>query len=63
MNGYLCFYGQDTCEVRAKTTLDAQKLALDIFAMTNPRKRIKGFEVSVILAEKGDQPVIHTPSN
>lgn len=60
MNGYKCFYGNDTCEVWAKTSLDAQKLAMDIFTLSQPRKRIKPFEVSVMLAEKGSTPVVHT---
>lgn len=61
MNKYICYYGMSTCEVSANTTLGARDVAIAIFAKTsNPRKRIKPFEVSVMLAEKGDAPVIHT---
>ena len=63
MNGYKCFYGNDTCEVWAKTSLDAQKLALDIFTLSQPRKRIKAFEVSAILTVRGEKPVTHTAAN
>jgi hypothetical protein len=60
MNGYIAYYGNSRCEVRANTTLGARDVAIAIFTKENPRKRIKPFEVSVMLAEKGDAPVIHT---
>ena len=60
MNGYICYYGDSTCEVRANTTIGAQDVAIAIFQKKYPRKRIKSFEITVMLAEKGSTPVTHT---
>lgn len=62
MNGYIAYYGNDRTEVRANTTIAARDKAIAIFQKGNPRKRIKPFEVSVILAQKGGEDVTHTAS-
>ncbi|GAC1533607.1 MAG: hypothetical protein NVS3B1_27990 [Marmoricola sp.] len=52
-NGYIAFYKGQRTEVYAATTLEAQTAAAKIF------KARKQYEVSVYLAEKNGQPVIH----
>lgn len=59
MNGYIAFYGNDRAEVRSNTTIEARDRAIAIFQKRNPRQRIKPFEVSVLLAEKGSEQVTH----
>jgi hypothetical protein len=54
MNGYIAFYKGRRHEVYALTAYDAQKQAAQYFKAT------KAYEVSVMLAEKGGQPVVHT---
>lgn len=60
MNGYKAYYGNATADVWADTSIAAQTRAIAIFQKDNPRRRIKPFEVSVILAQKGGQPVANT---
>jgi hypothetical protein len=62
MNGYIAYYGNDRVEVFADTTIAARDKAIAVFQRQNPRRRIKPFEVSVILAQKGGEQVIHTPT-
>lgn len=59
MNGYICYYGDHTCEVHADTLINARDKAIGIFQKANPRRRIKSFEVSVMLVSKGDEIYIH----
>ena len=59
MNGYIAYYGKDRAEVPADTTIAARDRAFAIFQTQNPRRRIKPFEVSVMLAEKNGTPVTH----
>jgi hypothetical protein len=60
MNGYIAHYGNQTAEVYADTSLAARDKAIALFQKSNPRRRIKPFEVSVLLAQKDGEPVIHT---
>ena len=60
MNGYICYYENSTCEVRANTTVGAQDVAIAVFLKMHPRKRIKTHQITVVLAEKGSTPTIHT---
>ena len=54
-NGYVAFYKNRRTEVRADTSREAQLLAAHYFRVK------KTHDVTVVLAEKEDQPVIHTP--
>lgn len=60
-NGYICFGPNGKrCEVRADTTLNAQKKAAEIFKI----KPGKEWRVSVTLAEREDgSPVIHSTAS
>ena len=54
-NGYIAFYRNKQIEVRADTSLEAQRLAAHYWRVKRP------FDVTVVLAEIGSEPVIHTP--
>ena len=54
MNGYICLYRNKQCEVYANTTYEAQTKAAAIF------KAKKQYEVSVYLAEKNGEQVVHS---
>ena len=55
-NGYIAFYRGKQVEVRADTSLEAQRLAAHYWRV----KRTS--DVTVMLAEIGSEPVIHTPN-
>lgn len=55
MNGYICFYQGKRVEVHAETSAQAQQKAAILF------KAKKAYNVTVVLAEKNDKPVVHTP--
>ena len=57
MNGYVAFYRGKRMEVEAKTSYEAQQTAAKAF------KAKKSYEVSVVLAETGGQPVVHAPQD
>ena len=57
LNGYVCFYKQKKTEVYAKTSYEAQQKAAAFF------KARKQYEVTVVLAEKGGAPVIHSTAS
>ena len=54
MNGYIAFYRNKKCEVYADTSYEAQQKAAALLKVR------KTYEVTVVLAEKNDQPVIHS---
>lgn len=58
MNGYVCFYNQKRIEVRAETSYAAQQEAARVLRV--PAK--KQYQISVWLAEKDGQPVVHSPT-
>lgn len=55
-NGYIAFCRGKQVEVRADTSLEAQRLAAHYWRV----KRTS--DVTVMLAEIGSEPVIHTPN-
>lgn len=58
MNGYVCFWRGQRCEVEAETTFQAQQKAQAIFG----KRCKKRYEISVVLAEKNGEQVTHNPS-
>lgn len=56
MNGYIAFYKGKRLEVYAETSYQAQVKAAKEF------KAKKSYDVTVMLAEKDGQPVIHDPA-
>jgi len=55
MNGYIAFYKNRKIEVYAETSYEAQQKAAEIF------KAKKSYQVTVVLAEKDGQQVVHKP--
>lgn len=53
--GYIAFYNGKQVEVRADTSLEAQKLAAAYFRCKQP------YKVTVVLAEINSKPVEHKP--
>ena len=54
-NKYMAFYKNKKTDVCADTSLEAQTLAANYF------RTKKRHEVTVVLIEKNNQPIIHTP--
>jgi len=48
------------CEVYAHTSLEAREKAIHTFQQTS-RKKVKPYDVSVTLAQKDGEQVVHTP--
>ena len=61
MNGYICLWKGKRCEVEAETSYAAQQKAVETFRRTS-RKKVKGYDVSVTLAEKNGEQVTHAPT-
>jgi hypothetical protein len=60
MNGYVCFWNRQRCEVYAESTLKAQEKATAEF-QKGTRKKVKSYEVTAMLAEKDGKEVTHLP--
>lgn len=60
MNGYVCFWENKKVEIEANSSLEAQQKATIEFQKST-RKKVKGYQVTVVLAEKNNQPVTHIP--
>ena len=58
MNGYVALWQGKRVEVYADTAYDAQKLAV-VELQRNTRKKVKGYDVTVVLAEKNGAEVVH----
>ena len=59
MNGYVCFWGSQRFEVYADSSYDAQCKAVSM-AQAKTRKKVKSYDVTVMLAEKHGSPVTHS---
>ena len=57
MNGYVCFYDGKRIEVEADTLYEAKQKAVQKLRV----RPNKAHMVSVVLAEKDGNPVVHTP--
>lgn len=55
INGYVAFYNGKRAEVHAPTTYAAQQAAARIFGVKEKNR----YKVSVMLAEKGGEEVVH----
>lgn len=56
MNGYVCFYNDKRIEVYANTTYEAQMLAAKQLKVKDKNQ----YKITVVLAEKNGEEVIHT---
>lgn len=57
MNGYIAFWRGKQTEVHADTSYAAQQKAAQVF------KAKKAYEVTVVLAEKDGEQVVHSTSS
>ena len=55
MNGYIAFYKGKQVEVHADTSYEAQQKA------AKQLKAKKSYDVTVVLAERNSEQVVHTP--
>lgn len=55
MNGYVAFYNQRRTEVYADSLYEAKELAIAAFKPPKSKRHM----VTVVLAEKDGQPVVH----
>lgn len=62
MNTYNAYWNGQQAEVKAETTASAQELALPLF-QANTRKRVKRYDITVILAAKGGRTIHHRPQD
>lgn len=60
MNTYNAYWKNQQVEVKAETTISAQELALPLF-QANTRKRVKRYDITVVLAAKGGRTIRHQP--
>lgn len=58
MNGYVAFWNGQRCEVYADSSYVAQAEAVVVF-QNNTRKKVKSYDVTVVLAEKNNEQVVH----
>lgn len=63
MNGYVCYYNGQRVEIHADTTLAAQVKATAHFQAQFRRRKVKQWEVSVMLAELNGEQYVHTAVN
>ena len=59
MNGYICFYRGERHEVYADTPLQAQEAVREVVQKKYPRRKVKGWDISVTLAELNGEQVTH----
>ncbi len=58
--GFVAFWNRERVEVFADNLMDARDLAQEYF-QRNTRKRVKGYDINVVLAEKDGKQVTHMP--
>ena len=58
MNGYVALWSGKRVEVQADTSYAAQCLAVAEFAK-GTRRKVNGYDVTVVLAERGGVAVVH----
>lgn len=59
MNGYITFYRGKRWEVESDTSYHAQQAAEQHF-QKGERRRVKGYDITVILAEKSGEVITHS---
>ena len=60
MNGYICFWKGLQVEVHADTSFKAQQAAVPMLQAKAGRRKVKGCDINVVLAEKAGEQVVHT---
>ena len=58
-NGYIAMYNGKEIEVYASSSYEAQEKAVIVF-QKGSRKKVKGYDLIVVLCEKDGEEVVHT---
>jgi len=58
-NGYIGFYNGKQFEITADSSYNAQQKLLPIVQQTT-RKKVKGYDITIVLAEKDGLQVTHS---
>jgi hypothetical protein len=61
MNGYVCIYNNQRIELYANSSYSAQELAVTQF-QKGTRKKVKGYNIIVVLCEIDGEQVVHSTS-
>ena len=59
MNGYEGFWNGQELEVKAETSYKAQTLLVPMF-QAKTRKKVKSYDITVVLCEKAGEQIVHT---
>ena len=59
-NGYIGFYGNKQFEIYASTSYQAQQKLIPIIQKTT-RKKVKGYDITIVLCEKQGKQITHKP--
>ena len=59
MNRYLCYWKNKSADLQAETSYQAQLKAQKYF-QKQERRKVKACDITVVLAEKNGEPVIHS---
>lgn len=62
LNGYIAIYNNSKKEIYASSSYNAQNKA-QIEFQKNSRKKIKGYDIIIVLCEKNDKQVTHKTSS
>lgn len=62
MNKYAVFYNREQIEVDAETSLEASNKGVEYFQKKYPRRKIKPWQLAVIIGEKDGITVMHRTS-
>lgn len=62
MNKYKAFLGRETKVLEAVSSYEANRFATYLFQTDNPRKKIKSYDVTVMLLSDENGEVIHSPN-
>lgn len=59
MNGYICFWKNLKVEIEADSSYQAQQKSIPLLQKKAGRKKVKSYDVEVVLAEKNGKQVTH----
>ena len=60
MNGYKCFWNGKEADVYAVSSFDAQAKATAEFQKVAGRKKVKGYDITVVLCEVNGEQYTHS---
>jgi hypothetical protein len=62
MNTYGAIWHDKEATIEAETTYQAQQLAVELFQKVAGRKRVKGYEITVLLMKLNGSDYVHVAS-